>query len=65
MAIFRVVTYFIHAMVAAMASMLSAVFTHVLPAVLAVILIVGAGLALCTTCGFGSLVLRRRGKADE
>lgn len=66
MALFRAVTFFIHAIVSAMASMLVAVFTHVIPAILAIVLIVGGGFALCTTCGLGSFaVLRKRGKTDD
>jgi len=63
MALFRVITFFIHAMVAALASMLTAVFTHVLPAVIATVIVLGAGFAVCTTCGVGSFAfLRKRDK---
>jgi hypothetical protein len=63
MAIFRVITFFIHAIVAAMASMLAAVFTHVLPVVLAVAIALVGLAVICTSCGVGGLaVLRRRSK---
>jgi hypothetical protein len=66
MAIFRIITFLIHAIVQAMASLLVAVFTHLVPALLAVI----AGLALlaavCTTCGVGGFAfLRRRNKQGD
>jgi hypothetical protein len=65
MAIFRVITFFIHAMVAAMASMLVAVFTHVIPAMVAVIAVVAVGLALCTSCGLSGLAFWRKREKDE
>ncbi len=66
MALFRAVTFFIHAIVAAMASMLAAVFTHVVPAIAAIALVIGGGFALCTTCGISSFAaLRKRDKTDD
>lgn len=65
MAIFRLITFFIHAVVAAIASMLAAVFTRLVPAFVAVAVVVGVAVAVCTSCGMGSLALRRRRKQGE
>ncbi len=66
MAIFNVITFLIHAIVAAMASLLVAVFTHLLPAVLASIALLALVFAVCTSCGIGGLaVLRRRKKRQH
>ncbi len=66
MAIVRVITFFIHAMVAAMASMLAAVFTHLLPGLLAAVVLLGLIAVLCTSCGIGSLAfMRRRSKERQ
>jgi hypothetical protein len=66
LAIFKIITFLIHAIVQAIASLLLAVFTHVVPALLAVVALLALAAAVCTTCGIGSLAfLRRRGKQDE
>jgi hypothetical protein len=66
MAIFRAVTFFIHAIVAAMASMLGAVFKHLLPGLLAIVIVLGAVAVLCASCGIGGVaVFRRRGKRRD
>ena len=49
-----------------MASLLLAVFTHLVPALLAVIALLALAAAVCTTCGVGGLAfLRRRSKQGE
>jgi hypothetical protein len=65
MAIFRVITFLIHAIVAAMASLLVAVFTHVVPALVAVLAILALIVAVCASCGFGGVAfLRRRSRSE-
>jgi hypothetical protein len=66
MAIFRVITFLIHAIVAAMASMLGAIFTHLLPGLLAAVVLLAAIAVFCTTCGIGGLASwRRRSKERD
>jgi len=66
LAIFKIITFLIHAIVQAVASLLMAVFTHVVPALLAVVALLALTVAVCTTCGIGSLAfLRRRKKQGE
>jgi hypothetical protein len=66
LAILRVVTLFIHAIVAAMASMLAAVFTHLLPMVLVVVVSIAAIAAALTSFGIGGVaILKRKRKADR
>ncbi|MGI4756534.1 MAG: hypothetical protein ACRYGF_06760 [Janthinobacterium lividum] len=66
MAIFNVVTFLIKAIVGAMASLLVAVFTHVVTAVVAVAAVVALVFAVCTTCSIGGVaLLRRRRKSEE
>lgn len=65
MAIFNLITFFIHAVMAAMASMLRAVFTHLLPGLIALAVVVGVAAVVCTSCGVGGLALLRRRKRDE
>jgi hypothetical protein len=63
LALLRIITFLIHAIVFAMASMLGAVFTHFLPAFLAVVALCALVFGLCATCGVGGLaIFRRRGK---
>jgi hypothetical protein len=62
-AIFKIITFLIHAIVQAIASLLLAVFTHLIPALLAVIALLALAVAVCTTCGISGLAfLRRRRK---
>jgi hypothetical protein len=62
-AIFKIITFLIHAIVQAIASLLVAVFTHLIPALLAVVALLALAAAVCTTCGLSGLAfLRRRGK---
>ena len=63
MAIFNVVTFLIRAIAGAFASLLAAVFTHLLPAIVAVVALLALLFAVCTSCGIGGVALvRRRGK---
>jgi hypothetical protein len=65
-AIFKIITFLIHAIAQAMASLLLSIFTHLLPAILAVIALLALTAAVCTTCGISSLAfLRRRGKERD
>ncbi len=67
MAIFNVITFLIHAIVVAMASLLVAVFTHLLPAVVAIAALIALVFAFCTSCGIGGFALlrRRRKRQDQ
>ncbi len=60
MAILRIVTFLIHAIVVAIASLLMAVFTHVVPALVFFASIVALLVAVCTTCGVSGLAVWRR-----
>jgi Mg/Co/Ni transporter MgtE len=64
MAIFRVVTFLIHAIVAAIASLLTAIFTHVIPAIVAVAAFIALVFAVCTSCGIGSIAVLRKRRRD-
>ena len=64
MAILRVVTFLIHAIVEAFASLLTAVFTHVVPAIVAVVALVALVFAVCTSCGIGGLAFLRKRRKD-
>jgi hypothetical protein len=66
LAILRVVTLFIHAIVAAMASMLAAVFTHLLPMVLVGVVGLAAVAVVLTSFGIGGVAfLKRKRKTDQ
>ncbi len=65
MAIFNLITFFIHAVVEAMASMLRAVFTHLLPASFVAALLVAVVAVVCTSCGVGGVALLRRRKRNR
>ena len=65
MAVFNVITFFIHAIAGAFASLLRAVFTHLLPALVAAVLALGVILAICTSCGIGGVALLRRRKRQD
>lgn len=65
LAIFHVITFLIHAIVSAMASLLLAVFTHVLPALIAGAALLALTFAACTSCGVGGLALLRRRKKRQ
>ena len=66
MAIFNVITLLIHAMAGAMASLLSAVFSHLLPVLIALAVVVALAFAFCTSCGIGGVAfLRRRKRGDQ
>ncbi len=62
MAIFRIVTFLIHVIVQAIASLLVAVFTHVMPALVAGVALVALVIAVCASCGIGGLTFLRRHK---
>ncbi len=62
MAVFRIVTFLIHAIVLAFASLLAAVFTHLLPALLAAVVLLGGALALASCAGVGGIAALRRRK---
>ncbi len=66
MAIFNVITFLIKAIVGAIASLLVAVFTHVIPAIVAVVAITALIFAAGTSFSIGGLAfLRRRRKQRE
>lgn len=65
MAIFNVITFFIHAIVGVMASLLRAVFTHLLPVLAGLAVLLAVGFAVCTSCGIGGLALLRRRKRQN
>ncbi len=65
MAIFNVITFFIHAIAGAIASLLKAVFTHLVPALIAAGAVVGLTVAFCTSCGIGGLAFLRRRKREN
>lgn len=68
MAIFRIITFLIKAIVEAIASLLVAVFTHVVPALVAVAAIIALIFAVCTTCGIGGGLAfwrKRRRESDQ
>ena len=65
MAVFRIVTFLIHAIVQAIASLLVAVFTHVVPALVAVAALLALIFAVCASCGIGGLTFLRRRKAER
>ena len=60
MAVFRVVTFLIHAIALAFASLLTAVLTHIVPALLAIIVPLAVLAILISGAGVGGAVLRRR-----
>ncbi|SEB80710.1 hypothetical protein [Terriglobus roseus] len=65
-AVFKIITFLIHAIVQAIASLLLAVFTHLVPALLAVVALLALLVAVCTTCGVsGFAFLRRRRKQQD
>ena len=65
MAVFRIVTFLIHAIVQAIASLLVAVFTHVVPAIVACAALLALVFAVCASCGIGGLTLARRRKEER
>ncbi len=66
MALVRIVTFLIQAIVVAMASLLVAVFTHVASAVVAIAALVALVLAVGTSCSVGGLaLLRKRRKTGD
>lgn len=65
MAIFNLITFFIHAIVGAMASMLRAVFTHVVPALVVLLAVLAIVALVCTSCGVGGFALLRRSKRED
>ena len=61
MALLHIITFLIHAIAAAFASMMSAVLVHIASALLLVAVGCVAVVLVCTSCGFGgAMVLRRR-----
>ena len=64
MAVFRIVTFLIHAITLAFASLLTAVFTHLLPALAVMAVLVAVTLALLSGAG-GVALLRRKRAADR
>ena len=65
MAVFRIITFLIHAIVQAIASMLVAVFTHLVPAMVAVGALLALVIAICASCGIGGITFLRRRKAEH
>jgi hypothetical protein len=65
MAVFRIVTFLIHAIVQAIASLLVAVFTHVVPAFVAIAGLIALVFAVCASCGIGGIRLLRHRKAQR
>ena len=61
MAVFRIVTFLIHAI----ASLVVAVFTHVVPAFVAAAGIIALVFAVCASCGIGGMTFLRRRKAQR
>ncbi len=60
MAVFRIVTFLIHAITLAFASLLMAVFTHMVPALLAVVVLLGVIVAVISSAGVGGIAFLRR-----
>ena len=65
MAIFNIITVLIHAIAGAFASMLGAVFTHLVPALVALAGVLGVAVVVCASCGVGGFALLRRGKRNR
>ncbi len=65
MAVFRIVTFLIHAIVQAIASLVVAVFTHVVPAFVAAAGIIVLVFAVCASCGIGGMTFLRRRKVHR
>ncbi len=64
MAIFRIITFLIHAILGAIASLLASVFTHLVPALIAIAAIVALTMALFAGCGLSGAALLRRRQRD-
>ncbi len=64
MALLHIVLWLIHAVVAALASALVDVFTHLIAAVIALVVLAACGAGLAAVFGIGGvgLVRRRRGR---
>ena len=65
MAIFRIITFLIHAIVQAVASLLVAVFTRVEPALVAAAALLALAFAVCASCGVGGIAFIRRRKTGR
>ena len=65
MAVFRIVTFLIHAITLAFASLLTAVFAHMVPALLAAIVLLGVMVAVMSCAGLSGIALLRRRKRDS
>ncbi len=64
MAVFRIVTFLIHAIVQAIASLLVAVFTRLVPALVFFGALAALLVAVCATCGMGSFAVWRRRRRE-
>lgn len=62
MAVFQIITFFIHAVAQAIASLLVAVFTHVVPGLIAAAALLAMIFAICASCGIGGFTFFRRRK---
>ena len=65
MAIFRIITFLIHAIVEAVASLLSAALTHLLPTLLGFLVLVGFVVAVFTGGGVAALHRRKNPREDR
>lgn len=65
MEILHVITFLIHAIVGAMASMLGAVFTRLVPALVALAVVLALIFGVCTSCGLGGAALLRKRKRQD
>lgn len=65
MAIFRIITFLIHAIAAAIAGLAVAILTHLVPMLLVGLAGAAAVLLLCTSCGIRGLEFFRRRKENE
>lgn len=65
MAIFRIITFLIDAIAAAIAGLAVAILTHLLPVLLISLAGVGAVLILCTSCGIRGVEFLRRRKQND
>lgn len=64
-AIFRIITYLIHAMAAAIAALAVAILSHLLPVLLIAVGTLVAIAILCTSCGIRGFAFLRRRKQGE
>lgn len=65
MAIVNIITFLIHAIAGAFASLLMAVFKHLVPTAIAIAAAIALVFALCTSCGIGGVAMLRRRRKQE